>query len=238
MKSRKVSKVVENPRQISKEIAKAFRAGKSKTIDNTRTDGESIFLHGNKIVRKNASGSISVTVGDHSSLTTKDRLSPFCKVTTKAGQLMLNGEPWDGNWKVVEDADGSLVKNPKPEKQKRIIAARKQAEKKFNFNEENGHVARLNATLSGGDKFQMIYNGKDSGSPFYCLTSKRSFAEGSIGAETKSGKVPFTYYTSKEVTPGSITLKPTVKGYASDYKKAFLKLIECYMNENYQAWNW
>lgn len=102
-----------NPTDITLSIANAFRNKKSKKIGDTRTDGDNIWFHSSKIVRRNESGSISITTGDWPSKTLKERLSPFARVTVRAGQTYLNGVPWDGGWKVVENADGSLVKNPK-----------------------------------------------------------------------------------------------------------------------------
>ena len=36
-------------RKVSETVITAFLAGKSKTVANTWTDGETLFLHGNKI---------------------------------------------------------------------------------------------------------------------------------------------------------------------------------------------
>lgn len=89
-----------NPRNVTNEIVKAFRAKKSKTIDNTRTDGNSIWLFTSKIVERRETG-VFITTAGNNTRTTKDRLSPFAEVKVKAGELYCNGEPWSGGWKKV-----------------------------------------------------------------------------------------------------------------------------------------
>ena len=111
IKTHYVPDVLKNPRDITTDIVKAFLAGKSKKIDNTTTDGEVIYLHGHPIVKK-LNGGIYINAALHAtgsiSTTTKERLNAFAKVTVSKGQLLCNGEPWDGGWKKVD----SVQKNP------------------------------------------------------------------------------------------------------------------------------
>ena len=89
-------------RKISKEIADAFLSGIKKSISNSRTDGDNLFLHGNKIA-KIEKGTLYVSTAGWGTPTTKERLNalPNVRVSTKNYQLYLNGEKWDGSWKAV-----------------------------------------------------------------------------------------------------------------------------------------
>lgn len=91
-------------RKITKEIAAAFNAGKSKSVDNTSTDGEAIFLHGRKIVERRADG-IYVSLGGYGySRTTQERLKPFAYVSRAKGETYLDGDEWNGEWTKAERA--------------------------------------------------------------------------------------------------------------------------------------
>ena len=49
-------------RKITASIKEAFEAGKSKTIGNTSTDGTTVWLHGNAIIKKEDYGNIYATL--------------------------------------------------------------------------------------------------------------------------------------------------------------------------------
>jgi len=90
-------------RKITQDIADAFNARKSMTRSGTgatSTDGEAIFLHGNKIVERREDG-VFVTLAGWNTTTTRERLKPFASVSTKQGQAFLNGKLWDGSWAKV-----------------------------------------------------------------------------------------------------------------------------------------
>jgi hypothetical protein len=89
-------------RKVSKEIAMAFLNGEKKKIANSSTDGNNLYLHGNKIA-KIEGGKLFVSTAGWGTPVTKDRLNvlPNVRVTTKNFQLFLNGEKWDGSWKAV-----------------------------------------------------------------------------------------------------------------------------------------
>ncbi len=90
-------------RSITVAIAGAFNAGQTLRQDNTFTDGQCIFLHGNKIAEKRAGG-LYVSLGGYPySKTTAERLKPFCDVSKKDGKVFLNGKPWDGQWTKVPE---------------------------------------------------------------------------------------------------------------------------------------
>lgn len=62
-------------RQVSKKISAAFMQRKSAKCGNTRTDGNTIWLHGNPIARWNDDDSFEVTLADWPTVTTRERLN-------------------------------------------------------------------------------------------------------------------------------------------------------------------
>ena len=62
-------------RKVTQTIATAFLAGKSASLNNTKTDGQHVWLHGNLIASKNPDGSVNVTLAGWNSATTRDRLN-------------------------------------------------------------------------------------------------------------------------------------------------------------------
>jgi len=85
-------------RLITRNISSAFKAGKSCSIDNTKTDGKAIWLHGTKIAERREDG-MYVQLGSYGySRTTAERLKPFVNVSRVKGETHLNGKPWDGKW--------------------------------------------------------------------------------------------------------------------------------------------
>ena len=66
-------------RKVSKTVVKAFLAGESKSMGNTRTDGTSLFLHGNMIAwkRDRSLGEtvIEVSTCGWNTSTTRERLN-------------------------------------------------------------------------------------------------------------------------------------------------------------------
>lgn len=86
-------------RQITRKIAEAFQNREALKIDNTRTDGTSIWLHGNRIAHWDIGGLLITTAG-WNTRTTRERLNGLLGVgiNTSGGQLYLNGHPWNGEW--------------------------------------------------------------------------------------------------------------------------------------------
>lgn len=86
-------------RKITRDIVNAFNRGEAKKIDNTRTDGQSIWLFGNKIAEK-INGVVWITNAGWKSPTTKERLNGLhgVTVTVRRGNWYLNGVQWDGSW--------------------------------------------------------------------------------------------------------------------------------------------
>lgn len=89
-------------RTITKNITTAFLNRVPKALDNTTTNGVSLFLHGNEIARHGPSG-IEVTHAGWPTATTKDRLNalPGVRIHQEKRQWYLNGLLWDGKWIAV-----------------------------------------------------------------------------------------------------------------------------------------
>ena len=95
-------------RKVTREISDAFIAGKAKTIGNTITDGNKIWLHGNAIARRNENGSIEISSAGWQSNTTKERLNGLLTrlclnigIHQKNWQWYLNGKEFSterGQW--------------------------------------------------------------------------------------------------------------------------------------------
>jgi hypothetical protein len=98
-------------RMITDAIAEAFMAGKKRRIANTSTDGQTVWLHNNPIVRKAADGSVEVSLAGWPTPTTRERINGILsglgldvRVSQRGGSQMLNGKPWDGEWQSVGNA--------------------------------------------------------------------------------------------------------------------------------------
>jgi hypothetical protein len=61
-------------RKVSREVVTAFLNGQSKKNSNTSTDGNTLYLFGNKIAEK-INDSICIYDGGYPSVTTKERLN-------------------------------------------------------------------------------------------------------------------------------------------------------------------
>ena len=92
-------------------VIQAFIKGKSKKISNTETNGQSLFLFGNEIARKNQFGHIYVTTAGWNTATTRSRLNmiPGVWVSCRKNNLQINfinnrdeWQDWDGQWINVE----------------------------------------------------------------------------------------------------------------------------------------
>lgn len=96
-------------RKITREIAFAFEHGITLKIDNSRTDGRSLWLFDNKIAEKRYDG-LWVTNAGWESKTTKERLNGLrgVRIQQVRGQWYLNGRAWNGEWVNVADFDGAV----------------------------------------------------------------------------------------------------------------------------------
>jgi hypothetical protein len=86
-------------RKITREIVDAFQNSRSLTIGNSRTNGESLWLFGNKIAEIRRDG-LWICNGGWDSATTKERLNGLSGVhiVQRRGVWLLNERVWDGRW--------------------------------------------------------------------------------------------------------------------------------------------
>jgi len=81
----------------------AFQNSRSLTIGNSRTNGESLWLFGNKIAEIRRDG-LWITNAGWDSSTTKERLNGLSSVhiIQRRGKWYLNEVEWDGSWVHVD----------------------------------------------------------------------------------------------------------------------------------------
>lgn len=86
-------------RQITRDIVRAFESRNSLRIDNSRTDGQSLWLFNNRIADWRADG-LWITNSGWTSVTTKERLNGLTGISIQQvrGNWFLNGRAWDGEW--------------------------------------------------------------------------------------------------------------------------------------------
>lgn len=99
---------------ISSKIVEAFLIGNPRKIDNSVTDGESLYLFGNKIAEHRHDG-LYITNAGWTSKTTKDRLNhiPNVSIVQKKKVWYLNGEAWDGSWVRINDHQPPTISSTK-----------------------------------------------------------------------------------------------------------------------------
>jgi len=98
----------EAARRVTDAIGAAFAKGESKKVGNSNTDGKTVFLHGNAIVKREPNGNIMISNAGWATRTTHERINGVLStlglksgVSLKGGESMLNGKPWDGEWTKV-----------------------------------------------------------------------------------------------------------------------------------------
>jgi len=97
-------------RQITFDIVNAFEGRRAKKINNSETDGTSLWLFGNKIAEWREDG-IWITDAGWQSKTTKERLNGLTGVSIqqRAGNWYLNGNFWQGEWTSVNENNGIVA---------------------------------------------------------------------------------------------------------------------------------
>ena len=86
-------------RKVTEQIKEAFEKGKAKTIGNTHTDGNSVWLHGNKIIKRDSSGLIFWTLAGWNTPTTRERINGILDVGVHQVKFepVLNGHTIDSS---------------------------------------------------------------------------------------------------------------------------------------------
>ena len=85
-------------RKVSKQIATAFVKGQKACISNTMTDGQAVYLHGNKIAERREDG-VWMTLAGWGTLTTRERLNTIADAMgSEWGFCQRNGGQYLCRW--------------------------------------------------------------------------------------------------------------------------------------------
>lgn len=79
-------------RKVTQKIADAFHNQQKLTVSNTTTDGQNVWLHGNKIIERRRDG-IWFTLAGWNTPTTRERVSgilPGVSVSSRKGNAFLH----------------------------------------------------------------------------------------------------------------------------------------------------
>lgn len=101
-------------RKVTQRIKEAFEQGASLKIGNTRTNGTSVFLHGNEIVRREPSGLVLATLAGWNTPTTRERVNGITGMGFHQVGFVacIDGEPvCEHDW-FVKTAGGSATSLP------------------------------------------------------------------------------------------------------------------------------
>tara|TARA_Y100000592_G_scaffold91752_1_gene152349 strand:+ start:272 stop:565 length:294 start_codon:yes stop_codon:yes gene_type:complete len=93
-------------RKVTQQIKDAFEQGKSKKVGNTETDGQTVWLHGNAIVKRDPSGLVLATLAGWNTPTTRERVNGITGLGIYQSNFvpMLNGSEIDSfDWIAVTE---------------------------------------------------------------------------------------------------------------------------------------
>jgi hypothetical protein len=86
-------------RKITMQVVGAFVERRRCSKSNTWSDGDGLYLFGNKIAWWDLNNRLWIDTCGWKSITTKERLNaiPWVKIVQKNHVWYLNGKEWDGN---------------------------------------------------------------------------------------------------------------------------------------------
>ena len=92
-------------RKVTQQIKQAFEQGKSLKVGNTKTDGQTVWLHGNAIVKRDPDGLVRASLAGWNTPTTRERVNGITGLCfhQKDFNPMLNGE-------IIDPSDWFAVK--------------------------------------------------------------------------------------------------------------------------------
>ena len=101
-------------RKVTEIIKRALLNGESKKVGNTETNGTSVFLHGNEIVRRDPSGLIFATLAGWNTPTTRERVNGITGMNFHQVNFCacLDGEPISEDDWFVQCHDGIVASLP------------------------------------------------------------------------------------------------------------------------------
>ena len=84
-------------RKVTAQIKAAFEAQTPRTVGNTSTDGQSVWLHCNKIVERRENGEVWATLAGWATPTTRERVNGITglRFHQVSHESMLDGRPAD-----------------------------------------------------------------------------------------------------------------------------------------------
>mgnify|MGYP001421631177 FL=1 len=84
-------------RKVTQRIKQAFEQGTSLKVDNTRTDGQTVWLHGNAIVKRDPDGLVRWSLAGWNTSTTRERVNGIANAGVHQVKFepILNGQVID-----------------------------------------------------------------------------------------------------------------------------------------------
>lgn len=90
--------------KVTRQVCKAFLDGRSYRNGNSRTDGNSLYLHGHEIAYHCKSGAIKMTLAGRPTVAMRERLNGLCELFNGTrpfcqhkGEQFFDGQPIDSN---------------------------------------------------------------------------------------------------------------------------------------------
>ncbi len=86
-------------RKVTQRIKKAFEQGKPLKVGNTETDGQTVWLHGNAIVKRDPDGLVRWSLAGWNTPTTRERVNGIANANVFQFKFepVLNGEIIDSS---------------------------------------------------------------------------------------------------------------------------------------------
>src|SRR5210317_126082 len=97
-------------RKVTEQIKQAFERRESKKIGNTRTDGNTVWLHGNAIVKRDLDGLVRWSLAGWNTPTTRERVNGIAN----AGVFQFKFKPVL-NGQVIDSSDWFASPNSLPD---------------------------------------------------------------------------------------------------------------------------
>ena len=84
-------------RKVTQQIKQAFEQGKSKKVGNTKTDGQTVWLYGKAIVKRDPDGLVRWSLAGWNTSTTRERVNGIANagVHQVSFEPVLNGQVID-----------------------------------------------------------------------------------------------------------------------------------------------
>mgnify|MGYP001233397637 CR=1 FL=1 len=80
-------------RKVTEQIKLAFEQGTSKKVGNTETDGQTVWLHGNAIIKRDAFGVVEWSLAGWNTPTARDRARAGTRHDSDVGVDHRDAEP-------------------------------------------------------------------------------------------------------------------------------------------------